>query len=308
MKKDSKEQKHLNKPQVYLTKQLVEILKKSPFESMENIIKYISTNRENKICERTFHRIKATLRDDYGIIIKHSRTNNGFYLDEEKSMNIDSFLSHIEILATAEQISNNLNANNNSLSFIEFENKAAIETIPNFKTILDTIQQNVPISFKHYSFYHLKEGEYTLKPYFLKQYQNRWYVIGETEKGYRTFGIDRIENITIGTEKFKAKTEEAKEKFSHVIGLNYVDHKIEKIQLSFHISQKPYIVSLPLHHSQKEIKTNNETTFDIELRIHPNFEFRQQVLKYGSLVRVVEPKWLAEEIKEELRKGFEGYL
>jgi predicted DNA-binding transcriptional regulator YafY len=77
--------------------------------------------------------------------------------------------------------------------------------------------------------------------------------------------------------------------------------------LSFHISQKPYVFSLPLHHSQKEINTNNENSFDIELRIHPNFEFRQQVLKYGSLVKVVEPKWLAEEIKEELKKGFETY-
>ena len=141
----------------------------------------------------------------------------------------------------------------------------------------------------------------------LKQYQNRWYVIGETEKGYRTFGIDRIENITIGAEKFKPKTEEAKDKFSHVIGLNYVDHKMETIQLSFHISQKPYIVSLPLHHSQKEINTEIEDTFDIELRIHPNFEFRQQILKYGSLVKVIEPKWLAEEIKEELKKGLEIY-
>ena len=307
MKKDNKKQKHLNSPQVYQTKQLVEILKKSPFESMENLIKYISTNRENKISERTFHRIKATLRNDYGIIIKHSRTNDGFYLDEEKSMNIESFLSHMEILATAEQLSANLNENNNTLSFVEFENKAAIETIPNFKIVLEAIQQNVTISFIHNSFYHLKEQEYTLKPYFLKQYQNRWYAIGETEKGYRTFGIDRIDNITIGTKKFKPKTQEAKEKFSNVIGLNYVDHKLETIKLSFHSSQKPYIVSLPLHHSQKEISLDNGKTFDIELLIHPNFEFRQQVLKYGCLVKVVEPKWLAAEIKEELRKGFEGY-
>ena len=124
---------------------------------------------------------------------------------------------------------------------------------------------------------------------------------------YRTFGIDRIESVTIGTKKFKPKTEEAKEKFSNVIGLNYVDHPLEKIVLSFNSTQKPYLESLPLHTSQKEIITGNETTFDIELRIHPNFEFRQQVLKYGSLIKVVEPKWLAEEIKEELRKGFENY-
>jgi hypothetical protein len=138
-----KEQKHLNAPQVYQTKQLVEILKKSPFESMENLIKYISTNRENRISERTFHRIKATLRDDYGIIVKHYRTNDGFYLDEEKSINIDSFLSHMEILAAAEQLSANLIENNNTLSFVDFENKAAVETIPNFKNVLNAIQQQL---------------------------------------------------------------------------------------------------------------------------------------------------------------------
>jgi predicted DNA-binding transcriptional regulator YafY len=302
-----KEQKHLNTPQVYQTKQLVEILKKSPFENMNNLISYLSANRESKISERTFYRLKATLRDDYGIIIKHSRTNDGFYLDEEKSMNIDSFLSHMEILATAEHLSSNLIENNNTLSFVEFENKAAIDTIPNFKNVLNAIQQQLPINFNHNSFYHLKESTYTIKPYFLKQYQNRWYVIGETEKGYRTFGIDRIENISIGTTKFKPKTEEAKDKFRNVVGLNYVDHKLDTIKLSFDISQKPYLESLPLHRSQKEINPDNGKNFDIELRIHPNFELRQQILKYGSLVKVIEPKWLAEETKEELRRGVALY-
>ena|SRR6218665_2427158 len=310
MKNKNKQKPNFNNPQVYQSKQLVEILKKSPFESMKNLINYISPNRENKISERTFFRIKATLRDTYGIVIKYSRANEGFYLDEEESMNIDSFLSHMEILATGEQISNNLNGNNNSLAFIEFENKSAIETIPNFKVILDAIQQNLPISFTHNSFYYykeIKEQQYTLKPYYLKQYQNRWYVVGETEKGYRTFGIDRLKKIETGIKKFKSKTDEAKEKFSHVVGLNYTDHELQTIKLSFHISQKLYVESLPLHSSQVEINEDNVETFDIKLNIHPNFEFNQQILKYGSLVKVIEPKWLADEIKEELRKGFESY-
>ncbi|OCB76817.1 WYL domain-containing protein [Flavobacterium piscis] len=306
----NREKPTLNNSQVYQTKQLVEILKKSPFESMGNLINYISPNRENKISERTFHRIKATLRDDYGIVVKYSRANEGFYLDEEKSINIESFLSHMEILATGEQISHNLNGNNNSLSFIEFENRSAIEVIPNFKSVLDAIQQNLPITFVHSSFYYykeIKEQEYTLNPYYLKQYQNRWYVVGETQKGYRTFGLDRIKSIETGIKKFKSKINEAKEKFSNVVGLNSMDHELQTIKLSFHISQKLYVQSLPLHSSQKEINLDNDKTFDISLNIHPNFEFSQQILKYGCLVKVLEPKWLADEIKEELRRGFENY-
>lgn len=308
MKKESKDVNHFNAPQVYRTKQLVEILKNKSFVNRENLRNYLSENRDNKISERTIYRLIKSLHYDYSIIIKFDRVNKGYYLDEVNSSNIESFLSHMEFLATAELLTTSFNKKNNTLSFVEFENKATIETVPNFKTILEVIQQNLPISFNHNSFYHDKEEEYTLNPYYLKQYQNRWYVIGETANGYRTFGIDRIKNITIGNTKFTAKTEEAKEKFINVIGLNYVDHPLEKIILSFNSSQKPYLESLQLHTSQKEITTANDKTFDIELHIHPNFEFRQQILKYGSLVKVVEPKWLAEEIKEELRKGFERYL
>lgn len=301
-----KENQSLNLTQLRRISLLLAYLKRNPYKTKNEILDYFEDN-DKGFNERTLYRLNETLARDFGIEIVFDYTNNGYFFDEENSSNPESFLSLLEILTTAELFSTNFKEKNNALSFVEFENKAAIESIPNFKIVLDAIQQQLPITFNHNSFYHLKEEEYTLKPYFLKQYQNRWYTIGETEKGYRTFGIDRIENITIGTKKFKPKTEEAKNKFSHVIGLNYVDHKMEKIQLSFHISQKPYINSLPLHHSQKEIKPVNDLTFDIELLIHPNFEFRQQVLKYGSLVKILKPKWLSGEIRDELKKAFDSY-
>lgn len=300
-------QKQLNSPQVYRTKAIVDLLKKFPSVHRDVIITEISANETKKLSIRTLQRDIKSLNEVYGLSIQFDRNTTHYTLDENKSANIESFLSHFEMLSTAQLINYSFKETSNVLNFIEFENKASTSSVSNFKTLLEAIHQSLSVSFIHNSFYHLKKEEYKLKPYFLKQYQNRWYVIGETEKGYRTFGVDRIENISTGAKKFKPKTEEAKDKFRNVIGLNYVDHKIEKIHLSFNISQKPYINSLPLHNSQKEINIETENTFDIELRIHPNFEFRQQVLKYGSLVKVVEPKWLAEEIKEELRKGFESY-
>ncbi|TDE44398.1 WYL domain-containing protein [Flavobacterium rhamnosiphilum] len=306
MEKDITEHKPLNSTQVAQTSILIDSLKKRPYQKIGQLVVKLGITKP-EISERTFYRLIDKLFVIYGIKIRFDYSIGGYFIDEKESSNTESFLSHIEILATAELFTSNFEDKSNPLSLVEFETKAITATIPNFKIVLEAIQKNLPISFIHNSFYHRKEEEYTLKPYFLKQYQNRWYAIGETEKGYRTFGIDRIENITIGTKKFKPKTEEAKEKFSNVIGLNYVDHKLETIKLSFHSSQKPYLESLPLHRSQKEINLENGETFDIELRIHPNFEFRQQILKYGSLVKVLEPKWLAEEIKEEQRKAFERY-
>lgn len=298
--------KNLNLTQLRRISLLLAYLKRNPYRTKQHILNYFEEN-DNGFNERTLYRLNETLSRDFGIEIVFDYNNDGYFFDEEKSNNPEAFLSLLEILVTAELFSTNFKEKNNALTYVEFENRAAIETLPNFKTVLNAIQLQLPINFNHHSFYHLKEEIYTLKPYFLKQYQNRWYVIGETEKGYRTFGIDRIENVSIGTKKFKLKTEEAKDKFSHVIGLNYVDHKMESIKLSFNISQKPYLVSLPLHSSQKEVNPENDLTFDIELLIHPNFEFRQQILKYGSLVKVLEPQWLGKEIKEEHKKAFESY-
>ena len=298
--------KNLNLTQVRRISLLLAFLKRNPYKTKEEILDYFEEN-DKGFNERTLYRLNQTLSRDFGIEIVFDYNYDGYYFDEDKSTNPEAFLSLLEILVTAELFSTNFKEKNNALSYVEFENRAAIETLPNFKTVLNAIQLQLPINFNHHSFYRLKEEIYTLKPYFLKQYQNRWYVIGETEKGYRTFGIDRIENITIGTKKFKPKTEEAKDKFSHVIGLNYVDHKMETIKLSFHISQKPYVVSLPLHHTQKEINPENDAFFVIELLIHPNFEFRQQILKYGSLVKVLEPKWLQDEIKVILKKALMHY-
>jgi predicted DNA-binding transcriptional regulator YafY len=298
--------KNLNLTQLRRISLLLAYLKRKPYQSIQSILDYFEEN-DKGFNERTFFRLKKALDEDFGIKIEYVYSKDGYFFDEENSTNPQSFLSLLEILTTAELFSTNLKEKKNALQYIEFENTAAIESIPNFKIILNAIQQQLPISFNHYSFYHLKEGSYTLKPYFLKQYQNRWYAIGETEKGYRTFGIDRIENIVIGTKRFKDKTEEAKDKFSQVIGLNYADHKIEKIKLSFNISQKPYLISLPLHHSQKEILTKKSHSFDIELLIHPNFEFNQQILKYGSLVKVLEPQRLADEIRAEINKALMNY-
>ncbi|NRT10870.1 YafY family protein [Flavobacterium sp. 14A] len=297
---------NLNLTQLRRISLLLAYLKDNPYSTLDDIIEAFR-EKDKQLTERTFYRLNQTLKKEYDILIVFDYFKNGYFFDEENSRNLESFLSLLELVTTAELFSSNLQEKSKTLDYVEFENTASVASIPNFKIILNAIQMQLPITFLHNSFYHLKQEQYNLKPYFLKQYQNRWYVIGETEKGYRTFGIDRLSVISMGSQKFKAKSEEAKELFSNVIGLNYTDHKLERVQLNFHISQKPYLESLPLHRTQKEIAAIEDDSFTVELLIHPNFEFNQQVLKYGSLVKVLEPKWLVEEMKKELKKAVANY-
>ena len=303
MKNETKNQS-LNLSQFRRISLLLDLLRRKPYRTKEQVLDYFEANDKN-FSDRTFYRIKELLSREFQIEISFDTTSGGYFFDEEKSINASSFLSLLELIVMADTFSQNNKAK--VLSFVAFENEAALESLPNFSIVLDAIRLQLPLEFEHFSFYHLETKTYTLKPYLLKQYQNRWYVIGETNNGYRSFGIDRMNAIQMGSKKFKNKTEEAKTVFKDVIGLNFSDHQKELVELSFCKSQKPYLESLPLHRSQKITEVGNEAHIKLQLFIHPNFEFKQQVLKYGSFVKVTSPQWLADEIKEELKKAIAHY-
>ena len=94
--------------------------------------------------------------------------------------------------------------------------------------------------------------------------------------------------------------------FNKTIGLVYSENTVQTIVLSFTPTQGKYIKTLPLHPTQK-ILIDDESECRISLEIIPNYELTQQILKYGVTVKVIEPQWLADEIKEILKRTFEKY-
>lgn len=296
--------KTLNMNQLQRIHLLFGLLERKPYSSLEAIITHFELY-DLPLNERTFYRLNKDLRSKFKIEITFDHSQNGYFIDDENSVNLDSFLILVKTMSMSDYLFSKSNLTE-TLSFISFEKYESIDTVFNFKTVVNAIESKLEINFKHFSFYHQNESDYSLKPYAIKQYQNRWYVIGETPKGYRTFGIDRITDIKLGTKKIKIKTEEALDMFSSVVGLNFSDHKKEKVQLSFDASQKHYIASLPLHTSQQVI--DDAERYTIEITVHPNFELKQQILKYADLVKVIKPQWFAEEIKADILRAYEQYL
>jgi hypothetical protein len=56
-----------------------------------------------------------------------------------------------------------------------------------------------------------------------------------------------------------------------------------------------YIRDLPIHHSQREIG-QGENFADFELHMRPTIDLSAHFLSRGSQVKVLKPKWLAEEV------------
>lgn len=262
-----------------------------------------------EISDRTIQRDIEQIRIEFGIEISYDRYKNGYYIDSEKSINLASFIRFLELVNTANIISESLHDSKKTLEYISFDTEGGLIGIENLKPLLKAARENIIVTFEHFSFLKNTVKTCKIQPYLLKEYQNRWYVFGIDERlnEFRTFGIERIKNLKLTSEKF-VRDEKLNpiEKFKNTIGLVYSNSLLQRVVLSFTPKQGKYIKTLPLHTSQKVLIDNNEET-RISIDVIPNLELTQQILKHGDTVRVIEPEWLVNEVKENLFQTIKKY-
>ncbi len=286
----------------------IEKIRRGQFPSFQEIKDYLFEHGF-EFGNRTIQRDIEQIRFEFGIEIKYDRDKNGYNIDYENSLNIESFFRFLKIVNTAELLTESLLESKDSLNHISFDTGGGLKGIENLKPLLKAIKDNRKISFTHFNFHTEKSRKYTLKPYLLKEYQNRWYIIGIIGgcNEFRTFGIDRIENLEIKTETFKPdKKLNPIEIFNQTIGLVYSENKAQTIVLSFTSTQGKYIKTLPLHSSQK-ILIDDENECRISIDVVLNFELMQQILKHGDAVKVIKPELLVNKIKENLKRTLKKY-
>lgn len=190
------------------------------------------------------------------------------------------------------------------MQYILFEPNALEFNIDVFNEMFKAIRLKKEVKFIHTNFQknNLKK-DYRLKPYVLKEYQNRWYIIGKTNNGLRTFALDRINNLEITETKINIQLEPIEEQLRYVVGVSFNEENIktEIVKLKICNSQKEYIKTTPIFVGQ-EIIESYEDYFILKMTVGNTIELRQQILKYASRIEVLEPKKLRQQIKEEIDK------
>lgn len=140
-----------------------------------------------------------------------------------------------------------------------------------------------------------------LHPYFIKQYNGRWFVFGYCKdgsyEGIINLALDRILSIEKAACKFvENEAIDFDEYFSDIIGVTLPrEGDVEDIVLRFTPNRLPYVLSKPLHESQRHTEADGDC---IRLRLIPNKEFYQKVLSFGKDVEVVSPQSVRDEIKK----------
>ncbi|MFO7723663.1 MAG: WYL domain-containing protein [Bacteroidales bacterium] len=194
-------------------------------------------------------------------------------------------------------------------SLVRFESVPYMRGSTHLKPIYQAMRQRFRIGFVYQKFSGEESSHRILDPYLLKEYRNRWYVIGYElkNKKIQSFGLDRILELEVLAEMFERDPGfDPDHYFQHAMGITEGGLTPERVVLSFSPFQGKYLKSQPLHHSQEVLKDNKQE-FRIAITVLVSFELYQIILGYGPEVRVMEPETLKNDVARKLKLASAQY-
>ena len=196
----------------------------------------------------------------------------------------------------------------NPENLVSFEQNEQLQGLEFLSEIIDATVNHQTLEVV-YQPYKGEEKSYVLHPYYVKQYNGRWFLMGVVGD-YNTISnlaIDRIRSIKHSGIKFrKNDTHDFNTYFDDIIGVSFPKESVEKetIRLRFTKDRFPYVVTKPIHPSQ--VVTDEEDCI-IELCVKPNRELNQRIFSYIPDIEVMSPQNLRDEIKKKIEDNLKKY-
>lgn len=190
-----------------------------------------------------------------------------------------------------------------------FENNPYLKGLEHLNTLFNAVLYEKVLLIGYQTFRNNEVEVFSMHPQYLKQYNNRWFVLG-THSKYKpvtTLAIDRIVSIKESKEEYEVSAIDFTERYEDIIGITRgLDDKLTTITLKANKSLASYILTSPLHGSQKNGELNEDgLTFTLE--VIPNYELEQQILSYGESLKVVSPPEFVNKIKNRIKDSLDNY-
>ncbi len=198
----------------------------------------------------------------------------------------------------------------NKSSVIDFEKNENLKGLQYLDSLYQAIINETPLNILYKSFKSRTANTLSFHPYLLKEYRNRWFVLGITKRGQPmlNLALDRIEELSHSNITYiKYKQEDIKDYFKDVIGVSVNPNgEPENVMLFVDQTNAPYVITKPLHHSQQLIESTDNGII-ISLKVQLNFELEKEILGFGDAIRVIKPENLKRRIRERLAHAVDLY-
>lgn len=192
---------------------------------------------------------------------------------------------------------------------ISFESNIDLKGLHFLTPLFNAIVNERALLVKYKNFKSPIPYEFSFHPHYLKQFNNRWFVFGlNSDNGVPTWNLalDRMESLSEVNLKYAASQIDWEEYFYDIVGVTRPEGiEIQEIVLRFSPEVAPYIVTKPIHPSQKH--NNDPNGLDVRIKVIPNFELEKLILSFGEQVTVLFPQDFKERISHRLKTASRLY-
>ena len=289
-------------------------LKVKPYSTYEELQTYIENqfdylqmqddNLQIGFSKRTLQRDINEIRNVFGIDIEYSKSQKGYFIsqNENENMNFQRMMEAFEMF-------NSLNLAQDLTPFIYLEKRRPQGT-ENLYGLLHAIKNRLQIKFTYQKFWEEELSQRLVEPYALKEFKNRWYIMAKDSKdnNIKSFALDRLTNLEITNLNYQYPDNYSIEQsYRYCFGIiSPNDEEPQDIILSFDPFQGKYIKTLPLHDTQ-QVLVDNDEEMKIKLKLCLTHDLVMELLSFGDNLKVIEPKSLADQIKQAHEKAYRQY-
>lgn len=253
----------------------------------------------------TFNRHRAAIEEMFDISIECQRKGGYFYYIDNEEVFKNNNLQH--------WLLDSLSISNMLMESSLLKERIMLENIPAGKQylqpIINAMKQGHKLQMTYHKFGQQESYTITIEPYAIKVFKQRWYLLAKNPKreAPTVYALDRVKQLMETEETFQFPEDFNTEAFFRdCYGVMNTDDKAQRIVIRANAPYMNYVRTLPLHHSQKEIKTTDQYA-DFEFYLKPTFDFRQELLAQGHDVEVLLPAQFRKEMKEMLEKMLSRY-
>lgn len=211
----------------------------------------------------------------------------------------------------------------NRPKIISFSNNPNLQNSNLLGTLFDCISNKVVVELTYHTYKNETLRKVVFYPYLLKQYNDRWFVLGavEPDNFICNFALDRINKVKLLSKKTYCEcTQDLSERFDDIVGVTLEkDNKVEHIV--FWVSEKSYnyVVTKPIHGSQKTYKNEKEAklreqypNFEggkfFSIDCIPNYELIRELSSFGKELMVLSPESIQNEVFIRVKEMYEKYF
>ena len=199
----------------------------------------------------------------------------------------------------------------NQYPVIHIDKNEQLKGLEYLDVLYQAILKQIVVEITYQSFQAREPQQFPFHGYILKEFNNRWFVVGRRHRDVQvtTLALDRIQGIGMNLSlSYHRKEFNPDEYYKNTFGVTVMgDSQLVEVKLWVDRKNAPYVLTKPFHHSQELIEKQKDGGILIRLWVHHNFELERLILGFGESIEVLSPARLRRRIAQKLRYAAQKY-